>query len=247
MSIFKSVTRQLGDRRRWVALTAVIAVVGSVVATIAVQRLSQQAQASPAGYLVQSTGSSGDDDLAPYFGLTSSSAAVVEQSLKTISENWHPGSAVMMIEVARFARSGVVAAQIISLTEAKTGQRFQDDFDKWHQWIWKQPYDPHPNYAQFKSALYAKIDPRFAEYYRVTKNSKIRLDEIRWGGVIRDGIPPLKDPKMITAANADYLADSDVVFGVDLNGDARCYPKRILAWHEMFKDTIGGESVCGVY
>ena len=57
----------------------------------------------------------------------------------------------------------------------------------------------------------------------------------------------MKNPKMLAAGDAKYLGDSDVVFGVELNGDARCYPKRILAWHEMFKDTIGGESVCGVY
>ena len=52
---------------------------------------------------------------------------------------------------------------------------------------------------------------------------------------------------MITANQANYLADTDIVFGIELNGDARCYPKRILAWHEMFKDTIGGQSVAGVY
>ena len=38
-----------------------------------------------------------------------------------------------------------------------------------------------------------------------------------------------------------------VVFGIAINGDERAYPKRILAWHEMFKDTIGGEHFTGVY
>ena len=31
------------------------------------------------------------------------------------------------------------------------------------------------------------------------------------------------------------------------NEDARAYPKRILAWHEMFVDTVGGVPVAGVY
>jgi hypothetical protein len=91
------------------------------------------------------------------------------------------------------------------------------------------------------------MDSRFSEYFIDAEKRNIRLDQIQWGGVRRDGIPPLKNPKMLAAADADYLSDSDVVFGIDLNGDARCYPNRILAWHEMFKDTIGGESVCGVY
>lgn len=186
-------------------------------------------------------------DLDAYFRLTDRDFAVVKAALNDISDNWHPGSATMMVEIAPFANNARAITEAADLIEAKTGQRFGTDLEKWRQWIWKQKYNPHPQYASFKSILYSKIDPRFAEYFRVTKDSKIRLDEIRWGGVIRDGIPPLKNPKMIAAADARYLADTDVVFGVELNGEARCYPKRILAWHEMFKDTIGGESVCGVY
>ena len=188
-----------------------------------------------------------EPELEPYFRLNRPDLSVVNESLKSISDHWHPGSTTMMIEVARFSRNPRAISEIFSLIETKTGQNFGTNFEKWRQWIWKQDYDPHPQYAKFKSTLYSKIDPRFSEYFRVTKDSKIRLDEIRWGGVVRDGIPPLKDPKMLAAADADYLADTDVVFGVELNSDARCYPKRILAWHEMFKDTIGGESVCGVY
>jgi hypothetical protein len=75
----------------------------------------------------------------------------------------------------------------------------------------------------------------------------IRLDEVIWGGVVQDGIPPLRNPDMIAAAQATYLADEHVVFGLAVNGDARAYPKRILAWHEMFTDTIGGVPVAGVY
>ena len=217
-----------------------------VLAAIAVESFYARSHAAPAPFLFQSN-SPNAAELDPYFRLASRSFPIVDESLKTISENWHPGSTTMMVEISQFARNRQATAKIFSLIEAKTGQHFGSDREKWRQWIWKQDYEPHPQYTAFKSILYSRIDPRFEEYFRVTKDSKIRLDEIRWGGVIRDGIPPLKDPKMLAAADADYLADSDVVFGIDLNGDARCYPKRIPAWHEMFKDTIGGESVCGVY
>ena len=70
---------------------------------------------------------------------------------------------------------------------------------------------------------------------------------MRWGGVKQNGIPPLVNPDMIEADEASYLEDDHVVFGLEVNGDARAYPKRILAWHEMFKDTVGGETVNGVY
>ena len=167
-------------------------------------------------------------------------------NLEAISNNWNPSYVPMMLDVARFLPRAP-RAQVMGLLEVKTGQSFGGDFDRWLQWSWSQKTEPHPDYARFKSELYRNIDPRFAEYFADAKDPKIRLDEIRWGGVRRDGIPPLKNPQMVRADQATYLADSDVVFGIELNGDARCYPKRILAWHEMFKDTIGGESICGVY
>ena len=183
----------------------------------------------------------------PYLNLLSRSTEVADHSLETIEKQWHPGSAIMLVEISRFVPSRLTLAKMFTILEAKTGQEFGPNINAWHQWIWSQEYEPHPGYAEFKSRLYSRIDPRFSEYFEDADNLNIRLDQIEWGGVRRDGIPPLKNPKMLAAADADYLSDSDVVFGIDLGGDARCYPKRILAWHEMFKDTIGGESVCGVY
>ena len=52
---------------------------------------------------------------------------------------------------------------------------------------------------------------------------------------------------MITALAATYLDDDNIVFGIALDGEARAYPKRILAWHEMFKDRIAGRELAGVY
>ena len=73
------------------------------------------------------------------------------------------------------------------------------------------------------------------------------MDEIQWGGVVQDGIPPLRNPKMISAKEAKYLEDDNIIFGIEINGDVRAYPKRILAWHEMFTDKIGGVDIAGVY
>jgi hypothetical protein len=170
----------------------------------------------------------------------------IRSTLAAVNKNWQTSYVPMLLEVGQFLPASQ-RAEVIRLMELRTSNDFGTDFDKWHQWNWKQTYDQHPQYADFKSQLYRQIDPRFAEYFEEAGNTAIRLDEIRWGGVKRDGIPPLENPKMLAANNAGYLADTDVVFGIELNGDVRAYPKRILAWHEMFKDTIGGESVCGVY
>ena len=105
----------------------------------------------------------------------------------------------------------------------------------------------HPRYADFKAALYGLIDPKFRGYFSSQRTSMIRLDEVRWGGVVQDGIPPLRGPEMISAKEATYLDDDNVIFGLEVEGDVRAYPKRILAWHEMFVDTVGGVPVAGVY
>jgi hypothetical protein len=76
---------------------------------------------------------------------------------------------------------------------------------------------------------------------------KIRLEEITWGGVPVDGIPSLDHPKLIAAAAADYLRDDDLVFGIEIDGDARAYPLRIMGWHEMFNEVIGGVPVALAY
>ena len=72
--------------------------------------------------------------------------------------------------------------------------------------------------------------------------------EVMWGGVNIDGIPPLEHPTQIWPDDAaEWILDSDIVVGVELNGDARAYPIRIIAWHEMVNDTIGGVPVSLAY
>ncbi len=43
------------------------------------------------------------------------------------------------------------------------------------------------------------------------------------------------------------MEGSHVVFGVVINGQARAYPKRIIAWHEMVLDRLGGVELALVY
>ena len=113
--------------------------------------------------------------------------------------------------------------------------------------MWRLPYDPHPDYAALKGLVYGQIDPRMREFFPPGVKSTIRLDEIDWGGVKVNGIPPLRLPHVLAASDAKYLGDSNVVFGIVVNGEARAYPKRILAWHEMAIDRVGGVDLTIVY
>ncbi len=137
--------------------------------------------------------------------------------------------------------------RLFGFLEKQTGQRFRGDLLRAHQWIWDQPYDPHPEYAFFKGVWYGDIDPAFREFFQSGTQSTIRLDEIDWGGVSVNGIPPLEYPSHIAAGEADYLEDDHIVFGIAMNNETRAYPKRILAWHEMALDRLGGVELTIVY
>lgn len=68
----------------------------------------------------------------------------------------------------------------------------------------------------------------------------IRLEEVVWGGVSKDGIPDLRYAPVYAASEAEYLDPEDRVFGVSFNGESRAYPLRILNPHEMANDVVGG-------
>jgi hypothetical protein len=187
------------------------------------------------------------DDLTPFFSLFTSDTEEAQSALASIADNWSEGNIAMLLEVLRFTRNPEVAVQIITSIQSKTGRAFGYDLDGWYEWLWNREEQRLPYYATFKRVLYSQIDPKFAPYFTDGRPSTIRLDEIVWGGVVQDGIPPLRSPKMISVGEAVYLADDNVVFGLVINGDARAYPKRILAWHEMFVDVVGGVPVTGAY
>ena len=152
------------------------------------------------------------------------------------------------LEVFNFIYDPTIRNHLLNELKAETGQDFGRDMNQWFRWMWNQPAVNASGYDQFKAEFYKNIDPRFGKYFEGRGDTaNIRLDEVRWGGVRQDGIPPLRNPKMLKAEKADYLDDDDVVFGIEVNGDFRAYPKRILAWHEMFTDTVGGVDVAGVY
>lgn len=185
--------------------------------------------------------------LADYMAVMGNDEAAALAALNRIEKFSDQASTAMLIEMVYQVPSRNVLEKLIGLLEKKTGQTFDGDVNSLYEWLWSAERPVHPDYAEFKKMLYSPIDARFAEYFSNQPKTLIRLDEVRWGGVVRDGIPPLKQPKMIAAKDANWLEDDNVVFGVAINGDVRAYPKRILAWHEMFKDKIGGLELAGVY
>ena len=71
----------------------------------------------------------------------------------------------------------------------------------------------------------------------------IPIDEILSGGPPKDGIPALSDPEFVTADEAGFLSDDDMVIGLVVKGEVKAYPVKILNWHEAVNDTVGGRKI----
>ncbi|NBC34067.1 MAG: DUF3179 domain-containing protein [Alphaproteobacteria bacterium] len=99
-------------------------------------------------------------------------------------------------------------------------------------------------------AAAAEANPeRWAREWPDTDFSRhsVAYDEILSGGPPKDGIPSIDDPQFTSLESADDLAPTEPVMGLEINGDARAYPLRILIWHEIVNDEVGGVPVAVTY
>ncbi len=78
--------------------------------------------------------------------------------------------------------------------------------------------------------------------FDVTRHT-VPLSEVRGGGPPKDGIPALVEPSFVSPTDARNLSRQDLVLGVHLEGVSKAYPIRILDWHELVNDQIGGRPI----
>ena len=183
---------------------------------------------------------------APLFGTSTEYA----EALAFLTNRGSADVVPALITALRFSRHR--RAGIAEVIEALTGEAHGTSWFDWMLWQERSPQiTPHPSLIPFKRELLLRIDPNFEVFLRPEHlnpaDMHIRFEEITWGGVKKDGIPSLDFPDLIPAADAEYLRGDDLVFGVAINGDVRAYPLRIMGWHEMFNEVIGGVPVALAY
>ena len=183
-------------------------------------------------------------DVFPGFGLT---GALMYDTLDVIAARKDRSLVPVLVEMMRFMPSVNARDAVARTLAAVTGQAFSgDEWDLWMEWLGANlaDYQPPSDYVAWKEDLYFVIDPRFARFLRPAREfSRIDPTEIVWGGVLPDGIPDLRNPKFENADEQTFMNPEDRVFGVEINGDARAYPLRIVNAHEMVNDVVGGEPV----
>ena len=75
----------------------------------------------------------------------------------------------------------------------------------------------------------------------------IEWSEILSGGPPKDGIPAIDHPEFTAVGQDRQIAANEPVIGLEIDGDARAYPIRILIWHEIVNDVVGGVPVAVTY
>jgi len=169
-------------------------------------------------------------------------SAALRQIVQRAERTAVPG----LIDVLRFDLflDSTVAAGLDRLT----GQSFGHDWARWVEWLAeRQDVRPHGEYPAWKAALFQLIDPAFGELLYAGVKHRARLEEIQWGGVRKDGIPALTNPRHVAAGAATYLTPDELVLGLVVRGEARAYPLRIMDWHEMANDVVGGVPISIAY
>ena len=163
-----------------------------------------------------------------------------------------PHNAPFLVDLLSIPPYGqIYRAYILDSLRDLTGEEvFSQDGFEWLEWVGQHPeYDAPPAvYPWWKGEILSTLDERFREFLPDDGVAHaIRLEEIAWGGVRVDGIPSLDDPAVVPAYRARYLEADEQVFGVSLNGEARAYPLRIMNWHEMTNDVLGGRPFALAY
>lgn len=177
-----------------------------------------------------------------------------------------------LIDVAYFS-FGIPDAEVevYGALEQLTGELPVRGWATYLEWASENDIALPPGYDSFKSDLLSTlIDPEFAVFFdNVQATSQINMIEVVWGGVAVDGIPSLVNnqqlspeealaqgeasPRFCSDGDCTYPQTDEFVFGVEIDGDARAYPLRIMNWHEMFNDVFGhtalfdapnGEQIC---
>lgn len=97
--------------------------------------------------------------------------------------------------------------------------------------------------------LYANPEVWRREGWSKTDFAKrlIKWHEIASGGPPKDGIPAIDSPKFRSVNAERSIEAQEAVVGLAINGDARAYPIRILIWHEIVNDSVGGVPVAITY
>ena len=176
------------------------------------------------------------------------------EALETVAKSKDPRLAWIIADLMRFITErdlhvtlGVAASEVlgISLSDRNHWGEVTD-----HLMAWDIPAPP--DYLESKRAIFTAAVPGWDKIF---VPGDIDWRHVSWGGVLIDDraydttdklcncIPAADNPEVSNASDATWLEDDDIVFGVEVNGEYRAYPRQIMEVREMVNDTLGGRDL----
>ena len=168
----------------------------------------------------------------------------------------------LLADLLRFPLEGSLSnADVVEAFEELSGVRITETDNPWtsasnHLIAWDLP--AYPGYLEAKRGLFTTLEPQWEPFF--DSDADVDWRYVSWGGVLIDDrlvgdgercsrgcIPALDDPLVTPAAGGDWYPDDSLVFGVEVNGAFRAYPKNMMEVHEMVNDTLGGRRIAIPY
>ena len=176
------------------------------------------------------------------------------EALKVIARSGDVRVAWILSDLMRIVSDLALSSLLTTAASELMGVELELD-DHWgettnHLIAWDTPAPP--GYLEVKRRIYTLVVP---SWERILVPGDIDWRHVSWGGVAIDDrpfgttdapcncIPAADDPEVTDVAGAAWLEDDDWVFGIEIGGEARAYPRRIMEIREMVNDTLGGRSL----
>ncbi len=175
-------------------------------------------------------------------------------ALAEIAKSEDPRLTWLISDLMRFVPSQQLNKSLTSAASTLLQKEFNSE-NSWgevtdHLIAWDVPAPPE--YLEYKRSIFTSIVPGWE---RIFVEGDIDWRLVSWGGVLIDDraydttdngcncIPAADNPDVTSAEEATWLNDDDVVFGIEVNGEIRAYPRRIMEVREMVNDTLGGRDL----
>lgn len=175
-------------------------------------------------------------------------------ALDTITQARDPRLVWVLTDILRFTwrpefrvALADVAEDVLG-TSFNSGRQREEIIDTLSAW----DMPDYPGYLAHKRRIFTNYVPGWDNIF---VKGDIAWQLVDWGGVNIDArpydttdvlctcIPAADNPEVSTAAEATWLQDDDIIFGIVVNGEARAYPRRIMEVREMVNDTLGGRDL----
>jgi hypothetical protein len=180
-------------------------------------------------------------------------------ALSTLQNSGDPRVVWPISDIMRFIRAPESANLLRAVAEELMGISFSP-VSAWgeivnHLIAWDIPAPT--DYLKYKRIIFTLVSEDWAPFFEDGADIDYRMWS--WGGVAIDKrpfdqtdepcncIPAADNPKTTNAAGGDWYDDDRFVFGVEINGEARAYPRNIMEIREMVNDTLGGRDIAMPY